>query len=176
MATDRRVIKTRTAIASSFKRLLERNDLEDITIKMICDEANIGRKTFYLHFSDKYELMDQFLNAYLEQLFAACQDLNPNQLEAKTLIWLEFFQTNQRFFANLFRSSSSYLFRQKFYEFTRKSLLNKNLQLDPIELEFIDYGIDGLMEAIVVKNDFDNLPELAKKIAQILLKFENEAK
>ncbi|USS85480.1 TetR/AcrR family transcriptional regulator [Fructilactobacillus myrtifloralis] len=171
MATDRRILKTQAAIAASFKHLLETNDLEHITIKMICDEANIGRKTFYLHFSDKYELMDQFLNHYLEELFAACQDLEMNNVEAKARIWVNFFQENQVFFSSLFQSSASYLFRKKFYEFTRKSLMDKDLKLDPTEVDFIDYGIDGLMEEVVVENKFADLPQLAHKIAEILLKF-----
>ncbi|USS87303.1 TetR/AcrR family transcriptional regulator [Fructilactobacillus hinvesii] len=171
MATDRRVVKTRTAIASSFKRLLESTDLENITIKMICDEANIGRKTFYLHFADKYELMDQFLNFHLKHLFAACQGLQPDNVEGKALIWLQFFQENQHFFASLFKSSSSYLFRKKFNDFTRQSLIDKNLDLDSTEVDFIDYGIDGLMEELVVENNFTDLPVLAHRIATILMKF-----
>ncbi|WP_395319609.1 TetR/AcrR family transcriptional regulator [Fructilactobacillus frigidiflavus] len=168
--TDRRILKTRMAIESSFKKLIQTTDLDHLTIKMICDEANIGRKTFYLHFTDKYELMDQFLNQYLAELFEVCKDLNADNVQEKTQIWIDFFEQNRIFFKNIFQSNQSYLFRSKFNVFTKKSLLNKQMNLDKTTISFICFGIDGLMEEIVVSDEpIDK--DLAEKIALIFLKF-----
>lgn len=48
---DRRVIKTRKAIMEAFNRLVSRNSMEKITVSAIAREADIDRKTFYLHYS-----------------------------------------------------------------------------------------------------------------------------
>lgn len=55
---DRRVVRTRRAIMEAFERLLEKKDLGDITISSIAREADIDRKTFYLHFGSIDGLLD----------------------------------------------------------------------------------------------------------------------
>src|SRR5215207_2066410 len=50
---DRRVRKTRVAIRSALKRLLQRDGLEQFTIKDIAEEADIGYTTFFRHFASK---------------------------------------------------------------------------------------------------------------------------
>ena len=47
---DRRQIKTKKAIVSAFLRLMETKDISRITITELANEANIDRKTFYLHY------------------------------------------------------------------------------------------------------------------------------
>ncbi|MFA6844860.1 MAG: TetR/AcrR family transcriptional regulator [Sphaerochaetaceae bacterium] len=55
---DRRQQKTQQAIFKAFDRLLEKKRFEEISIKDIAEEANIGRSTFYSHFETKADLMD----------------------------------------------------------------------------------------------------------------------
>ena len=47
---DKRVLKTKKAIIDSMLELILQYDFNKITVKMITDKANIGRKTFYLHY------------------------------------------------------------------------------------------------------------------------------
>ena len=58
---DMRVIKTKTKLISTFRRLLEDKSFENITINEICDVANVRRATFYKHFSDKYAFLKFFV-------------------------------------------------------------------------------------------------------------------
>ena len=55
---DRRVVRTRKAILAAFEKLLEKKDLSEITISSIAREADIDRKTFYLHFGSIDGLLD----------------------------------------------------------------------------------------------------------------------
>lgn len=55
---DRRVIKTRRAIEAAFESLLMKRDIKKITISAIAEEADIDRKTFYLHYSSIEDLLD----------------------------------------------------------------------------------------------------------------------
>lgn len=50
---DRRVRKTRVAIRSALRRLLQRDGIEQFTIKDIAEEADIGYTTFFRHFPSK---------------------------------------------------------------------------------------------------------------------------
>ena len=56
--SDRRVVRTRRAIQEAFERLLKERGYDKITVSAIAQEADINRKTFYLHYSSVEELLD----------------------------------------------------------------------------------------------------------------------
>ena len=55
---DRRIVRSRNAILSAFERLLLEKPLADITVSAIAREANVDRKTFYVHFGTVDGLLD----------------------------------------------------------------------------------------------------------------------
>lgn len=38
-----------------FAKLISNKDIKDITIKELCEEADINKSTFYLHYRDIYD-------------------------------------------------------------------------------------------------------------------------
>ncbi len=66
--TDRRVKRTRNAIKSAFIELLKKKDFESITINDIVSRIDISRGTFYLHYLDKYDLLEQMQAEFLENI------------------------------------------------------------------------------------------------------------
>lgn len=56
---DRRIIRTKHLIQDAFTELLEEKGFEGITISDLTEKANINRGTFYLHYRDKYDLLEQ---------------------------------------------------------------------------------------------------------------------
>lgn len=54
---DRRVQRTRYALRDALISLLEERGWDDINIQDLCERANVGRSTFYLHFQNKEELL-----------------------------------------------------------------------------------------------------------------------
>ncbi len=69
---DRRVRKTRQAILEAFVGLLAEKDFEHITMNEIAERANVNRGTVYLHYIDKFDLLDQCIDTHLEQLLGQC--------------------------------------------------------------------------------------------------------
>lgn len=65
---DRREEKTIKAIYDAFNNLLIKKNFSKITIQNIIDEANIGRSTFYLHFSTKEELLDVMCDTFFSHI------------------------------------------------------------------------------------------------------------
>jgi AcrR family transcriptional regulator len=53
---DRRVARTRTALHHALIALIRTKHYEAITIEEICDAANVGRSTFYAHYTGKDDL------------------------------------------------------------------------------------------------------------------------
>lgn len=48
-----------TKLKEALLELLRKMDFEKITVKMVCETAGVNRSTFYAHYSDLYEMMDQ---------------------------------------------------------------------------------------------------------------------
>ncbi|GEK34307.1 TetR/AcrR family transcriptional regulator [Kurthia sibirica] len=68
---DRRIIKTRKEIRQALIELMKEKDFEAITVSHIADRANINRGTFYLHYIDKYDMLDK----YEIELFMKLKDI-----------------------------------------------------------------------------------------------------
>lgn len=57
-SNDRRVRKTREAIAKAFLETLGRISLRDVSVQDIAAAADVNRSTFYAHFEDKFDLFN----------------------------------------------------------------------------------------------------------------------
>ena len=65
---DRRVVRTRNNIRNAFGRLLEEKDYRNVTISAIAEEADVDRKTFYIHYDNVENLVDEILEHEAETL------------------------------------------------------------------------------------------------------------
>ncbi len=59
MKTDARVRYTRKVIQDAFLNILKEKPVSKITVKEVCDMAEINRGTFYKHYQDCYDLLDK---------------------------------------------------------------------------------------------------------------------
>lgn len=59
MKTDARVRYTQMRIRDAFLECLSKKPVSKITVKEICDIAEINRATFYKHYADPFDLLDK---------------------------------------------------------------------------------------------------------------------
>ena len=71
-ASDRRVVRTRKAIRKAFMHLIQETDYQKITITAIAREADIDRKTFYLHYDSVEALVDEIIQDEADRIVKAC--------------------------------------------------------------------------------------------------------
>jgi AcrR family transcriptional regulator len=65
---DRRVRRTRKALADALIALTLEKEYEEITIQEITERADIGYRTFFRHYSDKDDLLKDVLNSTMMEL------------------------------------------------------------------------------------------------------------
>lgn len=82
MGLDRRQRKTQQAIEREFIRLLQAKPLNKISVAEIVSGADISRSTFYLHYTDIYELYDQINNGFLDGLVSSFEAYYPAVTES----------------------------------------------------------------------------------------------
>jgi AcrR family transcriptional regulator len=73
MARDRRVKYTKMVLRESLIELLREKPIARITVKELCEKADINRATFYAHYTDQFDLFKQIeaefiadVNSYLD--------------------------------------------------------------------------------------------------------------
>ena len=87
--SQKRQTKSKAYILQALTQLLQEKNWDKISVSQICQKAGINRGTFYLHYTDKYDLMEKIqeeksalLLAILQKEKASNQELLESMLEA----------------------------------------------------------------------------------------------
>lgn len=137
---------TQKNFQEAFWTLYEKQSIDKITVKDVCNLAGYNRSTFYQYYADVYDILHKYENQLLKeidefviQLVNQAKNLDASQ--AMQAIF-EFFERNNRYVSILFGSHGD-------LEFTHKAAEN----LKPIWIEYFfqigDYAsaeVDLLME------------------------------
>jgi AcrR family transcriptional regulator len=65
---DLRVVRTRKMLKDAFISLLAEIGFQKITVDNLTQRAFVSRNTFYLHYTDKYEMLDRLVDEVLHNL------------------------------------------------------------------------------------------------------------
>lgn len=85
---DLRVQRTRRLLREAFMYLMSQKDFQSITVRDIAEQAQVHRTTFYDHFVDKYELLEDAIHESFRQalLNNALQDSPFSEVNLERLI------------------------------------------------------------------------------------------
>ncbi|MCQ2486321.1 MAG: TetR/AcrR family transcriptional regulator [Clostridia bacterium] len=157
-------------ILESFNSLVKTKSFDKITVKMISDEAGIGRATFYRHFKDKYDVMNYNFQLILERYFMSknsetYEDLFREFLTIGLDKWSSLTKMFDTYGAN---SLHEYIF-QASYKAAYFSLTNKvgeeNItDEDRLRMSIFCHGIPFAYEEWI-KGQYDLTPEEAAHAA-----------
>lgn len=170
---DRRILKSRKLIQSAFLTMLIEDGFDEITVKRITDQADISRKTFYLHYIDKHDLLDTIVDSQMEELEKICEQKKDKGFIEGTIIWFQYFEQNKEFFAALFASESTVSFRRRLLDFMeiqlRKKFMNISSDKDPeILLKFFSMAVLGIVESFLLDQLNANTEEAARQVGELL--------
>lgn len=99
-------------IQDALMKLMEHQELEDVTVMDICKEAHINRATFYAHYEDIYDLMfkvERLIRQDLHEEFRAKGVGMQNVFHHTYLIFfLRHFEHNKNFYRICLRHRSNF--------------------------------------------------------------------
>ncbi|MGO4543484.1 TetR/AcrR family transcriptional regulator [Paenibacillus sp. 2TAB23] len=154
---DRRVIKTKEAINKAFLELFSEKELEQITINDISERANVNRGTVYLHYSDKYDLLDKSIEEHLNKLITFCS-ANETKVGDGTLISdllpvFVYFEKNYMFFSAMLSNQRTTVFRARLLAFISANVKEKLHKQEPqsdidneLKAQFMASAFVGMVE------------------------------
>lgn len=79
---DRRVKRTKMLMRDALIALMQEKPFSKITAKDITDRADLNRATFYLHYNDVFDLLDELENEVLEGFANMLEEAEIRQDEA----------------------------------------------------------------------------------------------
>lgn len=72
---DRRIIRTKNAIELAFLQLMKQKCISKITVKELCDLANINRKTFYTYYDKVSDVLTKIESEIVSEFENSIHDL-----------------------------------------------------------------------------------------------------
>lgn len=102
MKDDRRVRYTKMALRDSLISLMQQRPIERITVKEICEGADINRSTFYVHYGSPRELLDSMKAEMYDEMRAMPYDYG--DMQTLTLRLCELFKAHSDLLSVLAKS------------------------------------------------------------------------
>lgn len=180
---DLRVSKTDKMIRDAFLDLIDTVGFEKISVIDLTKKAMISRTTFYLHYKDKYDLLEKMENDILSGLKDIATDLVLDEIVANGLTSEKIFplllrvydyiKENQRFFKSILCENGDPSFYYKLND-AIKLIYPQNIDSDMFKISknYILAFIIGIHTSIInewIKTGMKETPqEIVSMITQIL--------
>ncbi|SDZ76197.1 Transcriptional regulator C-terminal region [Thalassobacillus cyri] len=165
---DRRKKYTRIVLKESLITLLARKPISEITVKEICELADINRSTFYTHYTDQYDLLSKIEEEITEDMNEYLNSYNyPAEEESiqMTQKILEYVIENKFMFHTLLKKDATPTFEKRMMELTRGFMMNNWMSDNHLGQEEVNYlstfVISGAIHVIKdwIANDMDQSPK-----------------
>ena len=133
---DRRTIRTKKMIRNALSELIEEKGFNDISITDLTQRADINRGTFYLHYTDKYDLLEKVENEVIQEIQEQTKDIDSiNLLNIDALNeplpfmikLFEYFKENSNFMKAILGPKGDPIFHSKIKKFIETNLFEKGL-------------------------------------------------
>ncbi|MCI1726894.1 MAG: hypothetical protein LKM35_04305 [Lachnospiraceae bacterium] len=148
--------KTRALIRkTTIEMMAEKRDLRKISVSELVQRANIHRTTFYAHYSDIYEIVEELENETIQQLFEGRENIHTSA-EAEVFLkeMLSYFKSREDDYKMILISDDPMRFLKKLSKMikdTLKKCVSTN-QLASKKLYLylqIDLFVDGMAEEFI---------------------------
>ncbi len=172
---DRKTRYTKTVLRDSLMELMKRKPITKITIKELCETADINRTTFYAHYLDQYDLLRKIEDEMISWVKEVITDLQGKSDKHEILPYiekiLEYIVQNNNHIGVLMSEQGDLEFQNRLFAtvYEYKTVIPFNLDGDDEENEelynvFIVNGSVGLIRHWI-KNGM-NIPP--KKLAKLI--------
>ncbi len=171
--TDRRIAKSEKAIQAAFLEMLLDVGFDAITVKSLTEKADISRKTFYLHYLDKHDLLNQLVDGMIRDLADLCEKKKQLGFVEGTVLWFSYFEAHKPFFTALFSTESTAAFRRRLLDFIMEQLSTKlegvsDQKNTEVLRKFMAMAVLGVIESYVLNQFQAGIEEIAKQVGELL--------
>ena len=152
-------IRSQHMIADALFRLLKQKPFQQITVTEICEEAAIGRKTFYRNF----ELREDVIDFQLDQMRDEYQNgMTGLTMEQRLYYHFSYTQKNADYFISLYKNGLTQLAYDKFCVIRREVLpvWSENPIEQEYRCEYIIAGIEAIQRVWISRGCRESIDEV----------------
>lgn len=170
---DRRVKLTKMFLKESLIELLLEKEINKITIKEICENADVNRATFYSHYKDQNSLLESIQEEFIEDIIKQLPDKNIEEIDPINYIIniLYYIKDNVKLSTLLLGEKGNMPFQKEMMEILYDKLHSKmflplkiNKSKEKFVSSFVITGTTGIIQNWI-KNGLKQTPE---EIADII--------
>ncbi len=178
MATrnDVRVVKTRQKLQMALIGMLKERRIEDLSITAVCRAAGVNRNTFYAHYSDVKDLLDEVKSSYLEYMLSEMSGERKKGagVEDMLIYFMKIIGVSRDIFPVLYRDEGGQVFLSSLVRLTMEETLSSSFSyMDRDEkadtVSFIIGGVSSMIDIWLKSSSADAGTE-AGKIYRIIEK------
>ncbi|HAH96176.1 MAG TPA: TetR/AcrR family transcriptional regulator [Firmicutes bacterium] len=175
--TDRRVKYTKMVLRESLIKKLRDKPIARITIKELCEDADINRTTFYAHYTDQFDLLNKIqdafiadINSYLDQFALESGDSGMLQLLSKIF---EYIAQNDELCRVLLGSNGVVDFQTKVMQIVSTRIVvewRKKQQVDEATAQYIYTYVATGSIGVIRKWLLDTNPKSPQEMAHLVVR------
>ncbi len=105
---DKRDEKTLKVIKHATLELFKNKNIDQITICAICKEANISRSTFYLHYENIGDLINQIEDELIDPIFAISLKFTKSNIQDKFIEIAKYIKLNHKKYQTIIKRDADH--------------------------------------------------------------------
>ena len=137
--------KSQEKIEKIFLQLIQKKNIEEISVSMICELAELNRSTFYANYIDIYDLAEK-IKKNMEVEFAKFQLSNNSKQDSNGYLnMFRYIKDNQIFFKTYFKLESLFIDKPTQYHIELAEKYYDNKYID-YHIEFFRAGLNAIIK------------------------------
>ena len=86
---DKRVARTKTRLKEGLADLMTRKSIQEITVKELVEYVHINRSTFYLHYSDISNMLENVKRELIEEIAEVMESYPPEPFSEESVVFMK---------------------------------------------------------------------------------------
>ena len=161
---------------NTFIDLLAEKGFEKITINDIAERANINRGTVYLHYADKFDLLDKCVEIYVGRLLNHCANSVDTKLDARAFQSIfEYLEENFSIYKLLLHNEGFGFFSNRLYAIIAQTVTEvidvkseNSAFSNGVTTHFLTSGFIGVLEWWINNSMPCNVQEITEQLMFLL--------
>lgn len=160
-------------IRQSFIRLLKEKPISKITIKEICEGADVNRATFYAHYEDQYDLLHKIENEVIDNINRTLYSYNlenvadvPGEMLDKILNYIK---ENGELFDLLLNSNANLQFQRRITEIIGR-LHFSSIAADREDSEYVYLFFANGAIGLIIKWLKDGMKKPVSEVTELIMR------
>ena len=176
---NQRVRITKKMLKDAYISLMHKKSTEKITVKELCEVAELNRSTFYLHYNEPNDILIGIEDELIDNTINYISDISINLLHTPLALieaFLDYIRNNDEIFRLLLIENLNPYFKEKFIRFCLKELVTSiDYTTDPNYTDYVfGFVVHGSL-AILTRWIAHNYNLEKKELASLLFSLCNGA-